>query len=69
MPILETSRGKVTSTDSILRFLAKSSKKMYGENTWERAEVDQWLEYLSVQVSLPVREIIAQGTQSERRNS
>lgn len=39
------------STDSIIRLLARVNRKMYGGNSWEKAKVDEWLEYVSVQLS------------------
>lgn len=44
LPILETPEGAIHSSNTIIRFLANSTKKLYGSNIQEASLVDQWLD-------------------------
>lgn len=46
LPLLETSEGNFTSSNTIIRYLgAKAGYKLYGgDNLYERALIDQWLD-------------------------
>jgi elongation factor 1-gamma len=46
-PLLETPSGSLTNANSILRYLSLSSDKLYGENSFEKAQIDNWLDFCS----------------------
>jgi glutathione S-transferase/translation elongation factor EF-1beta len=44
LPLLETKEGTFFSSNTIIRYLAASSDKLYGNNLYQRGLVDQWLD-------------------------
>lgn len=44
LPVLETPEGALHSSNTIIRFLANSTQKLYGANAHEASLVDQWLD-------------------------
>ena len=42
--MLETKEGTFFSSNTIVRFLASTANKLYGNNLHNRALVDQWLD-------------------------
>lgn len=55
IPTLETPEGCIYESMSIVRYLARKAGKMYGNNPFETAQVDQWLEFINTQLSAPQR--------------
>lgn len=47
LPILETSEGVISSSNTIIRHLANTSQKLYGSNIQEASLVDQWLDVIA----------------------
>ena len=59
LPFLETSEGNVSESISIETFLAKKFKPdLLGSNTFERAKVNQWIEFASCEIQKCLQEII-----------
>uniref|UniRef100_A0A6U3WYA0 GST C-terminal domain-containing protein n=1 Tax=Ditylum brightwellii TaxID=49249 RepID=A0A6U3WYA0_9STRA len=54
-PILETPRGILFESNAIARFLAKirSDTGLMGQNVFEEAEVDSWVDFAAREVELP----------------
>ena len=50
LPILETAEGSLHSSNTIIRFLANSTQKLYGGNAHEATLVDQWLDVISFEL-------------------
>jgi elongation factor 1-gamma len=50
VPTLETPEGCIFESASILRFLARKAGKLYGNNAFETAQIDQWLEFQNTQL-------------------
>jgi len=44
LPLLETKEGTFFSSNTIIRYLAASSDKLYGSDLFQRGQVDQWLD-------------------------
>ena len=47
LPVLETAQGALHSSNTIIRYLANSTQKLYGTNVHEASLVDQWLDAIS----------------------
>lgn len=47
VPALETADGVFNETNAILRFAANTSGTHYGTSTFQKAQVDQWLDYIN----------------------
>jgi elongation factor 1-gamma len=43
IPTLETPEGPIFESFAILRYIARKSNSLYGKNTWEQAQIDNWL--------------------------
>lgn len=50
VPTLETPEGCIYESLSIVRYLARKAGKMYGNNPFETAAIDQWLEFINTQL-------------------
>jgi len=50
VPVLETPEGFLFESNAILRYIARhnDNSKLYGSNTYERALVDQYLDWISL---------------------
>lgn len=44
-PILNTANGVLTNSHSIVRFLALNAKALYGENSFEKGQIDSWIDF------------------------
>jgi glutathione S-transferase len=44
LPLLQTQQGTFFSSNTIVRFLANSQGKLYGNNNHQQSLVDQWLD-------------------------
>lgn len=47
VPVLETPEGPIFETHAILRYVARSSGKLYGSNNYENSQIDQWLDWIN----------------------
>jgi elongation factor 1-gamma len=45
VPLLETPEGPIYESNAILRYLARKQKALYGSNTFEVGQIDQWLDF------------------------
>lgn len=50
LPVLETQQGALHSSNTIIRYLANSTQKLYGKNIHEATLVDQWLDNISFEL-------------------
>jgi len=57
VPVLETEEGCIWETNAILRYLARSDENstLYGSNDYEKALVDQWLDFTVSEIDLAAR--------------
>jgi elongation factor 1-gamma len=54
VPVLETPEGVIFQPNAAARFVAKqSSRSLFGANSFEAAQVDQWIEFASNEIDLP----------------
>jgi elongation factor 1-gamma len=45
VPLLDTPEGPIYESNAILRYLARKQNALYGSNSFEIAQVDQWLDF------------------------
>ena len=51
LPFLETKEGNISETNSILFYLAQKYKKdLIGQNIFENAKINQWIEFASTEI-------------------
>ena len=50
VPVLQTENGAICDSTAILRYIARSTKQLYGTNTEERARVDSVIEFIQVEM-------------------
>jgi len=57
VPVLETPEGCIFETNAICRFLARIDPKtqLFGNDDFEKAQVDQWLDFTLSEIDLPTR--------------
>jgi len=57
IPVLETDEGNIWESNAIIRFLARADENtsLYGSNDYEKALVDQWLDFTLSEIDLPAR--------------
>jgi len=62
IPVIETSEGRIFETHAILRYIARISnnKTLYGGDSFEQANVDQWLDYINSEVLPPLSVLFKQ---------
>jgi len=53
VPVLVTPEGPIFESNSILRFVARAGKKLYGSSDYEASLVDQWLDFAQNEIQLP----------------
>jgi len=54
LPVLETSQGVIFEANSIARYVAQLGKgALNGENAFETASIDQWVEFATNEIDLP----------------
>jgi len=53
VPVLETSEGTISEANAIVRFLARSSKTLYGKNNFEAGQIDQYIDFSTNYIELP----------------
>jgi len=54
-PVLETPEGPIFEANAIVRYVAKLGRNnLYGSNAFEAAQVEQWIEFASIEIDLPV---------------
>jgi len=54
VPILETKEGSIFGENAIVRYIAKLSKgHLYGNNEWEAAQIESYLDLASNDIDLP----------------
>jgi len=51
-PALETKEGVLFETNAIARHVARVGKKLYGNNEFEAATVDQWIDFAANEIDL-----------------
>ena len=45
VPVLETPEGPIWESNAIVRYIARLGNKIYGQNAYETALIDQWIEW------------------------
>jgi len=54
-PVAETAEGTIWGANSVARYVARQgANKLYGANAFEAAQVEQWIEYSTSDLELPV---------------
>ena len=58
-PFLETEKGNISQTNSILYYIAsKYNKNLIGKNAFENAKINQWIEFANNEINQCLKEII-----------
>jgi len=57
IPVLETEEGCIFESNAICRFLARTDEntQLFGQNDFEKALVDQWLDFTNSEIDLPAK--------------
>ena len=59
LPFLETKEGNISQSISIETFLSKKYKpEILGSNTFEKAKINQWIEFASCEIQNCAKELI-----------
>ena len=52
LPLLETESGNISETNAILFYIAKKYKTdLLGQNSFENAKINQWIEFASCEIN------------------
>jgi glutathione S-transferase len=57
-PVLETPSGVIACSNSIVRYLASTAKTLQGENDFQKAQIDSWVDFCAQELEPAIQALV-----------